>query len=50
MIYKAVIRLYKVMDILAIYQKLKIFGTLELLAWESMGKPKMRNISKTADR
>ena len=48
--HKAVIRVYKVMNILAICQKLKILWHFEVLTWESMGEPKMWNISKTADR
>ncbi len=47
---KAVIRVYKFMDILAICQKLQILWHFEILTWESMGKPKLWNISKTADR
>ena len=50
MINTAVIGEYKVMDILAICQKLKILWHFEILTWESMGKPKMWNISKTANR
>ena len=40
MINKAVIRVYKVMDILAIYQKLRISWHFEMFTWESMGKVK----------
>ncbi len=50
MINTAVIGEYKVMDILAICQKFKILWHFEILTWESMGKPKMWNILKTADR
>ncbi len=56
MINKAVIRAYKVMDILAIcqflaiYHKLKSLWHFEILTLESMGKPKMWNITKTVNR
>ncbi len=50
MINNAVVGEYKVMDILAICQKLKIVWHFEIVTWESMGKPKVWNISKTANR
>ena len=36
MINKAVVRVYKVMHILAVCQKLKILWHFEILTWESM--------------
>ena len=41
---------YRLSLFLAIGQVLKILWHFEILTWESMGKPKMWNISKTANR
>ncbi len=46
----AVIREYKVINVLMICQKLKILWHFEMLTWESMGNPKMFNILKAAVR
>ena len=40
---------YRLSLFLAISQVLKILCHFEILTWESMGKPKMWNISKTAN-
>ena len=47
---QAVIREYKVINILAIWQKLKILWYFEILIWESMENSKKCKILKTADR
>ena len=41
---------YRLLLFLAIGKFLKILWHFEILTWESMKKPKMGNISKTADR
>ncbi len=41
---------YRLSLLLAIAQVLKNLWHFEILTWESMGKPKMLNISKMANR
>ena len=41
---------YRLLLFLAIGQVLKIIWHFEILTWESMGKPEIWNILKTADR
>ncbi len=50
MINNAAIGKYKLINVLAPLQKLKILWHVEILTWKSRGNPNMCNILKMADR